>query len=67
MNKQDLWPKEGKLKKALLILCIVIAGALLITLAEEKLTIKLPRFVTYLIAFSCIGIWLYQPAKKQNN
>ena len=65
MNKQDLWPKAGKLKKLLLIVCIVIAGALLITLAEEKLTVKLPRFITYMIAFSCVGIWLYNPAKKK--
>ena len=36
MDKQDLWPKEGKLKKGLIILVIVILSALLITLLEEK-------------------------------
>ncbi len=65
MNKQDLWPKEGKLKKGLIILAIVIVGALLITLAEEKTNFKLPRFVTFIIAFSCVGIWFYNPEKKE--
>ncbi len=40
MGKKDFWPKEGKLKKGLIILAIVISGALLITLIEEKTNIK---------------------------
>ena len=62
MNKQEFWPKEGKLKKAGIILVVVILAALLITLLEEKTNFK---HLPFLIAISCIGIWLYQPAKKQ--
>ncbi|MBL0146907.1 MAG: hypothetical protein IPP48_15505 [Chitinophagaceae bacterium] len=40
MGKKDFWPKEGKLKKGLIILAIVISGALLITLIEEKQILK---------------------------
>ena len=43
ISKQDLWPKEGKLKKSLIILGIVIIAALAITLIEEKSGIKLSR------------------------
>ncbi len=64
INKQDLWPKEGKLKKGIIILAIVIVSALLITLLEEKTTIKVKR-LPIVIAFSCIGIWLYKPTKKK--
>ncbi|MBK6826605.1 MAG: hypothetical protein IPG86_06980 [Chitinophagaceae bacterium] len=40
MNKQEFWPKEGKLKKAGIILVVVILAALLITLLEEKTNFK---------------------------
>jgi hypothetical protein len=66
MDKKDFWPKEGKLKKGLIILAIVIVSALLITLLEEKTNIK-PRKLTFIVAFACIGVWLYTPADKNEN
>lgn len=65
INKQDLWPKEGKLKKGLIILAIVIVSALLVTLLEEKTSIKTKR-LPIVIAFACIAIWLYKPAAKKD-
>lgn len=65
ISKQELWPKEGKLKKGLIILGIVVVTALLITLLEEKTTFKHTKRIPMLIAFLCIGAWLYQPAKKK--
>jgi hypothetical protein len=68
MNKQDLWPKEGKLKKGLFMLAIVIVAALLITLLEEKTQFKAGKKLPMIIAFLCIGVWVYKPAdKKENN
>lgn len=64
INKADLWPKEGKLKKGLIILAIVIVGALLITLVEEKTNVRLSKKVPFIIAIACIGVWVYKPAKK---
>lgn len=64
MDKKDFWPKEGKLKKGLIILAIVIVSALLITLLEEKTNIK-PKKISFIIAFACIGIWLYKPVDKK--
>lgn len=64
MDKKDLWPKEGKLKKVLIILGVVIAGALTIVLIEEKTGMKLSRRVTFLIAFACVGIWVYKPKRN---
>jgi hypothetical protein len=65
MTRSDLWPKEGKLKKGLIILGIVIVSALLITLLEEKTTVKAGKKLPLIIAFACIAVWVYQPAKKQ--
>lgn len=65
MNKQEFWPREGKLKKAGIILVVVILSALLITLLEEKTNFKHTSRLPFVIAISCIGIWLYQPVKKQ--
>jgi hypothetical protein len=65
VEKKDLWPKEGKLKKGLIILVIVIVGALLMTLAEEKTKIKFTKKVPFVIALACIGVWIYKPAKKE--
>jgi hypothetical protein len=59
-NKQDLWPKEGKLKKGLIILAIIIIGATGITLLEEKTNIKAKK-LPIVIAFACIGVWVYKP------
>jgi hypothetical protein len=64
MDKKDFWPKEGKVKKGLIIFLIVIVGAIGITLLEEKTTIKLSRRIPFVIAFACIGVWLYNPTKK---
>ena len=65
ISKQDLWPKEGKLKKSLIILGIVIVAALAITLIEEKSGIKLSRKTSMAVAFLCIGVWVYNPVKKE--
>jgi hypothetical protein len=64
MHKKDFWPKEGKLKKGIIILAIVIFGTLLITFLEEKTNIKLSKKVPFIIALSCIGVWLYQPQNE---
>lgn len=66
MDKKDFWPKEGKLKKGLIILAIVIVAALLITLLEEKTNIKTKK-LPFVIALACIGVWLYKPADKKEN
>jgi phage-related holin len=66
MDKKDFWPKEGKLKKGLIIFAIVIVSALLITLLEEKTVIKTKK-LTFVIAFACIGVWVYKPADKKEN
>lgn len=65
MDKKDLWPKEGKMKKGLIILAIVVVAALLIVLLEEKTNTKLTKRIPFVIAFACVGVWLYQPAKKE--
>jgi phage-related holin len=65
MNKLEWWPKAGKAKKAGIILVIIIVASLLMTLVEEKgfmITKKIP----FLIAMSCLAVWFYQPAKKEN-
>lgn len=65
LDKKDLWPKEGKLKKGLIILAVVIFGALGMVLLEEKSGIKLSKKIPIVIAFTCIGIWVYKPAGKE--
>ncbi|MFN8251032.1 MAG: hypothetical protein U0V75_04055 [Ferruginibacter sp.] len=70
MTKQDIWPKEGKLKKGLIILAIVIVASLLITLLEEKTGFKSMRRIPFVIAAVCVGIWFYKPqpgGKKASN
>lgn len=64
MNKQEWWPKEGKLKKGLIILAIVIVAALLMTLLEEK-GITFTKKIPFVIALSCLAVWFYQPGKKE--
>lgn len=66
MDKKDFWPNEGKLKKALIILAIVIVSALLIVLIEEKTSVKLSKKFSVAIAFACIGVWLYKPEKPKD-
>lgn len=65
MTKQDLWPKEGKLKKSLIILAVVVLCSLLIVLLEEKTQFKAGNKLPLIIAFACIGIWVYKPAEKK--
>jgi len=65
ITRQELWPKEGKLKKGLIIFIIVIVSALLMTLLEEKTNFKHTKKLTFAIALACIGVWVYQPAKKE--
>ena len=67
MDKKQLWPEEGKAKKGFIILAIVIVGALLITLLEEKTNIKLSKKIPFVIAFACLGVWFYKPAKPKEN
>jgi hypothetical protein len=67
MDIKQFWPEEGKLKKGLIILTIVIIGALLLTLLEEKTSIKLSKRIPFVIAFACVGVWLYKPEKHKNN
>ncbi len=64
MNKTEWWPKEGKLKKGLIILGIVIVAALLMTLLEEK-GLKFTKRMPFVIALACLAVWFYQPAKKE--
>lgn len=66
MDKKQFWPKEGKLKKGLIILAIVIVGSLLMTLLEEKTNIKLSKRVPFVIAFACLGVWFYKPEKPKD-
>lgn len=67
MGNQQLWPKEGKLKKGLIILVIVIVSSLLITLLEEKTKFKHTDKLAVVIALSCAGIWFYHPDKKEKS
>lgn len=67
MTKKELWPKEGKLKKGLIILVIVIVSALLITLLEEKTNFKHTKKLPVVIALACVGVWFHQPFKKESN
>ena len=66
ISKEELWPKTGKLKKGLLVLGIVILGALFMVLLEEKTGIKAGNKMPFLLALACIGVWVYQPPKKEN-
>lgn len=66
ISKEELWPKTGKLKKGLIILAIVVLGSLGMVLLEEKTGTPLSKKIPVFIAFCCIGIWMYQPAKKEN-
>ncbi len=66
MTKQELWPKEGKLKKGLIVLAIVIVSALLITLLEERTDFRHTKKLTFVIALACIAVWIYQPKKNGN-
>lgn len=67
MDKKQWWPKEGKAKKGLIMLVIVIVGALLITFLEEKTNIRLSKRVPFVIAFACLGVWFYSPIKTKEN
>lgn len=70
MEKQELWPKEGKLKKGLIILAIVIVSSLLMVLLEEKTGFKHTKRIPFVIAAACLGVWFYKPEqgrKKESN
>lgn len=70
MDKKELWPKEGKLKKGLIILAIVIVSSLLMVLLEEKTGFKHTKRLPYVIAVACVAVWLYKPQaaeKKSGN
>lgn len=66
INKETLWPKEGKLKKGIIILIVVILSAFVITLLGEKTNFKHGKRLPVIIALACTAIWFYQPAKKEN-
>ena len=65
MTKQDLWPERGKLKKGLIVFAIVVVSALLMTLLEEKTQFRHTKKLTFAVALLCIGVWVYQPKKKE--
>ena len=67
INKNQLCSQTGKLNKALIIVCIVIVSALLFVLLEEKSGFRISHKLTYLVAFACVAIWLYQPATKNED
>lgn len=67
MDKKQFWPKEGKLKKGLIILVIVIAGVFLITFIEEKTKIPMSNRIPMVIAFACLGVWFYNPKREKEN
>lgn len=67
MLKQELWPKEGKLKKGIIILAIVVLSSLLITLLEEKIKFRHTQKLPVIIALACAGVWFYKPAKNENS
>ncbi len=70
MEKQELWPKEGKLKKGLIILAIVIVSSLLMILLEERTGFKHTKRIPFVIAAACLGVWFYKPEqgrKKESN
>lgn len=61
MDKQEFWPKEGKRKKGLIILTIIVTAALLITLLEAKTGFKQAKSVSFVIVAACIAVWFYKP------
>jgi hypothetical protein len=67
IDRKQLWPKEGKRKKGLIVLAIVIIGALLITLLKEKINIKLSKRIPFVIAIASLGVWFYNPEKVKDN
>lgn len=67
MNKNEFWPKEGKLRKGLIILAIVIVSSLTAALLEEKNGLRLSKKVYMVIAFLFIAIWIYQPGNKNDS
>lgn len=67
MEKKDFWPKQGKLKKGLIILAIVIAASLLAVLLQEKYGIKLSNKAFVPVAVACVAIWVYQPGAEEIN
>lgn len=65
IDKKDLWPKQGKLKKALLILAVVAGGALGMVLLEEQTGWKAGSKIPFLIALSCLAIWFHKSDKEK--
>ena len=64
MTKNDLWPEEGKLKKGLIILAIVLVASLVAVLIQEKYGIKLSNKVFTPVVVVCIAIWVYRPTPE---
>ena len=64
MDKKDFWPKEGKLKKGLIILALVLVAALVAVLIQEKYGIKLSSKVFTPVVVACIAIWAYRPTPE---
>ncbi len=64
MKKYEWWPQEGKLKKGLIILGIIILASLLMTLIEEK-GLRFTKRMPFVIALACLGVWFYQPSSKE--
>lgn len=66
MVKNECWPKDGKLKKGLIILASIIVSSLLIVLLEEKTGFKHTKRIPFVIVAVCPCIWFYQPRKEEN-
>jgi hypothetical protein len=65
MTKQEIWPKEGKLKKGIIIILIVILAATGITLLEEKTNFKAGKKLPLIIGLACVAVWFYPAPKKE--
>ncbi len=63
-DKKDIWPKEGKLKKGLIILAIIIVGVTAITLIEEQSAVKFTKRMPVILGLACAGVWFYNPSKN---
>lgn len=66
MEAKELWPKKGKLKKAIMILVIVLFSVLAIALMEEKTNYNAVKKLTLIVAVACLAVWFYLPHSKES-
>lgn len=65
MEKMNIWPRQGKLKKMLIILGIVAVTALGMVLLEEQTHIKLSNKAIFPVVLTCVAIWFHQPKENK--